>query len=181
LVPLNDNNNSRYKKIANVAPVNPQLSMKYILVSLLCTVIITASARSQQVINTTGATILSNTHIIEYSIGELAITTISAPNNYATQGVLQPYVKVINPTCNIINQAFQYFPSPTYDRLRLVGQYNWIDAYQVFAADGKLVRSLKFYNNEIDLTNLPTGVYFIRMLPGCNNNYKTIKILKTIQ
>jgi hypothetical protein len=140
-----------------------------------------SSAQSQQVINASGATISSNTHIVEYSIGELAIVTISEANNHATQGVLQPYVKVINPSCTIINQAFQFFPSPTFDRLQLVGQYNWIDAYQVFAADGKLVHSQKFYNNEINLTNLATGIYFIRMLPGCNNQYKTIKILKTIQ
>jgi hypothetical protein len=155
--------------------------MKYLLPTLLYLLLIASPAQSQQVINATGTTITNNSYIIEYSIGELAVTTISAPNNYATQGVLQPNVKVINPSCNIINQAFQFFPNPTYDRLRLVGQYNWIDAYQVFAADGKLIRSEKFYNNEINLTNLATGIYFIRMLPGCDNQYKTIKIYKSIQ
>jgi hypothetical protein len=136
-------------------------------------------ASAQQLVNTTGNTINSADYAIEYSVGEIAVTTISAPNNSVTQGLLQPYLKIINPACNIINQPFQYFPSPTYDKLRLVGQNNWIDAYQVFAADGKLLRSVKFYNNEIDLSSLPGGIYFVRLLPGCDNNYKTLKIFKS--
>lgn len=134
---------------------------------------------SQTVINTTGQTIQSPGYIIEYSIGEIAITTYAGANNVLTQGVLQPNIKVINPDCALINAPFQYFPNPSYDKLRLVGQYNWINAYQVFAADGKLVRNQKFYNNEIDLSNLSSGIYFVRMLPGCDNNYKTIKIFKS--
>lgn len=136
-------------------------------------------ASAQQVVNTSGNTIKSADYSIEYSVGEIAITTFSSANNFITQGLLQPSLKIINPDCSIINQSFQYFPSPTYDKLRLVGQSNWIDAYQVFATDGKLVRSVKFYNNEIDLSNLAGGIYFVRLLPGCDNNYKTLKIFKS--
>lgn len=153
--------------------------MKFITALFTCIVFSAFTASAQQVINSTGQTISTSNFVIEYSVGELAITTISGTANHATQGLLQPNIKVINPDCAVINQPFQYFPSPTYDKLRLVGQNNWIDAYQVFAADGKLVRSLKFYNNEIDLSNLAAGIYFIRMLPGCDNKYKTIKIFKT--
>lgn len=153
--------------------------MKFITSLFTCILFSAFTASAQQVINSTGQTISTSNFVIEYSVGELAITTISGTANHATQGLLQPNIKVINPDCAVINQPFQYFPSPTYDKLRLVGQNNWIDAYQVFAADGKLVRSLKFYNNEIDLSNLAAGIYFIRMLPGCDNKYKTIKIFKT--
>ncbi len=153
--------------------------MKFITALFTCILFSAFTARAQQVINSTGQTISTSNFVIEYSVGEMAITTISGTANHATQGLLQPNIKVINPDCAVINQPFQYFPSPTYDKLRLVGQNNWIDAYQVFAADGKLVRSLKFYNNEIDLSNLAAGIYFIRMLPGCDNKYKTIKIFKT--
>lgn len=153
--------------------------MKFITALFTCILFSAFTAGAQQVINSTGQTIHTSNFVIEYSVGELAISTISGTANHATQGLLQPNIKVINPDCAVINQPFQYFPSPTYDKLRLVGQNNWIDAYQVFAADGKLVRSLKFYNNEIDLSNLAAGIYFIRMLPGCDNKYKTIKIFKT--
>ena len=153
------------------------LKLRLSLFAISCVVF--SVACGQSVINSTGQTILSSQYIIEYSVGEMAIATITAPANYATQGLLQPSIKVVNPNCSIINQPFQYFPSPTYDKLRLVGRNNWIDAYQVFAADGKLVRSQKFYNNEIDLSNLASGIYFVRMLPGCDDNYKTIKIFKS--
>jgi Secretion system C-terminal sorting domain len=153
--------------------------MKCIITLFTCILFAVTNAGAQQVLNTTGSTISTNNFVIEYAVGEIAITTISAPSNHVTQGLLQPNIKISNPDCAVINQPFQYFPSPTYDKLRLVGQNNWIDAYQVFAADGKLVRSVKFYNNEIDLSNLAAGIYFIRMLPGCDNRYKTIKIFKT--
>jgi hypothetical protein len=154
--------------------------VKYILFcTLFLSLVISNTISAQQVVNTTGTTIKNATHIFEYSIGEIAITTLTGPANTITQGLLQPNLKIINPDCAIINQPFQYFPSPTYDKLRLVGQNNWIDAYQVFAADGKLMRYSKFYNNEIDLSNLAAGVYFVRMLPGCDNNYKTLKIFKS--
>lgn len=134
----------------------------------------------QTVFNTAGKTIQSTEYIIEYSVGELAaITTINSTDNIITQGVLQPNVKVINPVCAVINGPFQYMANPSYDKIRLVGQHNWINSYQIFAADGKLIRSQNFYNNEVDLSNLSNGIYFIRMLPGCDGNYKTIKIFKS--
>lgn len=154
--------------------------MRFTLCLGFCTVFFINAINAQQIVNTTGNTISNGSYIFEYSVGELAaITTLTGTDNNVTQGVLQPNVKVINPVCSVINGPFQYIASPAYDKIRLVGQYNWIDSYQIFAADGKLVRSTNFYNNEIDLSNLSNGVYFIRMLPGCDGNYKTIKIFKS--
>lgn len=150
------------------------------LVPLTICIFTQLSLKSQQILNATGATISNSNYVIEYSIGEMtAVETMQGTSNFITQGLLQPNIKIINPDCAIINQPFQYIASPTSDIIRLVGQNNWIDAYQIFAADGKLVRQLQFYNNQIDFSNLAAGIYFIRMLPGCDNKYKTIKIFKS--
>lgn len=134
---------------------------------------------AQSVVNAGGQTINSNDYVLEYSIGEVTITTLTTTDNTVTQGLLQPNIKVINPGCNIINDVIQYFSSPTSDILRVLGRHDWIDAYQIFTADGKLARKEKFFNNYFDLRNLAAGVYFIRLLPGCDNQFKTLKILKT--
>lgn len=153
--------------------------MKFIRVSVLLLCCIAGNKLfSQTLVNTTGSTIRSNDHIIEYSIGEIGIATFTGNGNIVTQGLLQPSVKIIDPACEIINDTVQYFPTPTQNILSVVTRLDWITAYHIYAADGKLVRNAFFINNQIDMSNLPGGVYFIRLLPGCNNNYRVLKVMK---
>lgn len=144
-------------------------------VSLLLTVL---TASSQTVVNAGGSTIANASTVLEYSIGEIAITTLTGTNNQATQGLLQPKLKVIDPSCEIINSELLSFENPTRDKVRLVGRYDWISDYQIYAADGKLIAYSRFANNYIELSRLPAAVYFIRLFPGCNGNYKVIKVVK---
>jgi hypothetical protein len=134
--------------------------------------------QSQSLVNTTGNTIVSNSYQIEYSVGEISITTLAGSSNFITQGLLQPTLKVINPDCQIINEPLQNFPNPTRDKLRLVGQFDWITGYHIYAADGKLVRVASFINNYIDISNLPAATYFIKLYPACDNKYKVLKVVK---
>lgn len=135
-------------------------------------------AQSQTVVNATGNTINDNSYLIEYSIGEISITTITGAQSNISQGVLQPNIKVLNPGCSFINDTFSFFPNPTRDKIRLVGRYNWINSYIVYAADGKLISKSSFYNNYIDLSRVAAGLYFIQLLPECDGKSKTLKILK---
>lgn len=143
---------------------------------LLCSYI----APCQQVVNSTGSTVNDNLYSIEYSIGEIAITTLTAPSNanFTTQGLLQPSVKVINPRCEIINDTINWFPNPTQDILRIVARQDWITAYRIYAADGKLVRVAPFFNNQINMRNLPGGAYFIKLYPGCGDKLRILKVVK---
>jgi len=63
---------------------------------LLCLSFISVSfitTSGQTLVNSTGNTIKNNFYYFEYSVGEIAITTISNSSNNATQGLLQPTVK----------------------------------------------------------------------------------------
>ena len=133
---------------------------------------------SQTLINTTGSTIANNNYIIEYSIGEIGITTIASTNNDATQGLLQPLRKVQNPECVIVNDIIQYFPNPAQDIIRIVGRHDWIKSYNIYQSDGKLVMQSNYYNNQINVSRLASGVYLVVLYPGCDGNFKTLKILK---
>ena len=133
---------------------------------------------AQSVINSTGASLKDGSYQIEYSIGEISITTLSAGSNFITQGLLQPQVKYLNPQCEIINAPIQTFPNPTRDKFRMVGQFDWITGYHIYAADGKLVRIASFYNNYINLSNLPAATYFIKLYPACDNKFKVLKVVK---
>lgn len=144
----------------------------------LCCFLICFSAVGQTVVNTTGNTVTKNGFTFEYSVGEVAVTTLIGTQNELTQGVLQPNLKIINPGCEIVNGSLLSFENPTGDKVRIVGRYDWISDYEIYAADGKLVRLARFQNNYIDLQYLPSAVYFIRLLPGCDGKYRTLKIVK---
>jgi hypothetical protein len=133
---------------------------------------------AQSLVNSTGATISGSGFNVEYSIGEISITTLSATSNYGTQGLLQPSVKAVNPACEIVNDVLQYFPNPTINKIRIVGRHDWITHYMIYAADGKLVAQQPFVNNYIDLTRYSAGLYLVRLLPGCDGQFKTLKIVK---
>lgn len=137
-----------------------------------------SSLNAQSLVNSTGATISGGGFNVEYSIGEISIITLSATSNYATQGLLQPSVKAVNPACAIVNDVFQFFPNPTPNKIRIVGRHDWITHYVIYAADGKLVAKQPFVNNYIDLTRYASGLYLIQLLPGCDGQFKTLKIVK---
>ena len=149
------------------------------LFSLIC-IFLFQSAFSQQLVNTSGNTISADGYIFEYSVGEISITTLAAPSNvyFITQGLLQPNIKIIDPACEIVTDTINCFPNPTQNILSVVSKLNWITAYQIYTADGKLIRSAPFLNNQINMYNLPGGAYFIKLLPGCNDKFRILKVIK---
>ena len=150
--------------------------VSYLVIYLL--IFVTFHSYSQKLVNASGNTISNNNFIVEYSIGEIGITTLSASANIITQGLLQPSLKIPNPGCGYINDTIQYFPNPTRDKIRIVGRYNWIHSFIIYATDGKLVGNRSYFNNHIDVSHLAAGIYLVVLYPGCEGKFKTLKILK---
>ena len=138
------------------------------------------TAIGQTVVNSTGNTLKDNSYYFEYSVGEISITTLAGTTNNVTQGLLQPNIKKVPPPCDFLDEKVLSFENPTRNMVRLVGRYDWITNYKVYAADGKLVKEGRFYNNVIDLTKFPAAVYFIKLYPGCNDDYKVLKVVKQL-
>ena len=61
----------------------------FIIIALIFTSTCFAQQSSPEVVNSTGSSITDGTLVLEYSIGEIAITTISSGDNFLTQGFLQ--------------------------------------------------------------------------------------------
>ncbi|HLG41460.1 MAG TPA: T9SS type A sorting domain-containing protein [Chitinophagaceae bacterium] len=151
-----------------------------VLCTWLCCTFFFCDASAQKLVNTTGTTVNDNNYIIEYSVGEIATTTLTQAGNtnFITQGLLQPNIKIINPDCNIVNDTINCFPNPVEKMLSVVGRLDWITSYRIYAADGKLVRVAPFINNQINMYNLPGGAYFIKLYPGCNDKFRVLKVIK---
>ena len=155
-------------------------TLTYRVICLLLTFNIINHLPAQTLINTTGNTVKDNSYYFEYSIGEISISTLTGPSDIITQGLLQPNIKRIPPPCDFLDEKVLSFENPTTNILRVVGRYDWITDFKVFAADGKLVKEGRFFNNVIDLTKFPAGIYFIKLFPGCNNDYRVLKVLKQL-
>ncbi len=79
--------------------------MKCLSVLILLVLLNPASSVCQSVINSTGTSVQGSSVNFEYSIGEIAITTLSSTNNKITQGLLQPLI--VFKDCNFL----QFIPS----------------------------------------------------------------------
>ena len=72
--------------------------------------------------------------------------------------------------------TFTIYPNPVSDRLYV--KYNdtvKINEYHIVSILGKLVQKGELIDNQIDVTSIPNGIYFITFYS--NSTYKTEKIV----
>jgi gliding motility-associated-like protein len=94
---------------------NTCLRRLYIFAGFAC-IFFTQAVSGQQLVNATGNTIADNNISIEYSIGEIAIQTLSTNGSYITQGLLQPIVHFGADPCSMLDLVPSAF-SPNQDGL----------------------------------------------------------------
>ena len=153
---------------------------------LFCSTLLTlsqislAQKISNQVINSTGGVGNVGNLVFTYAVGEPITTTIGDNKNAATQGFLQPDIR-INTKVFIqelgIECDFIIFPNPTADRI-----YSKQDikdhTFDIFNDLGQLMGRFKTdSNNAIDVSNFAVGHYFIRL--ACDETHsKIVKFIK---
>ncbi|HVG17303.1 MAG TPA: gliding motility-associated C-terminal domain-containing protein [Chitinophagaceae bacterium] len=125
---------------------------------------------SQSLLNSTGTTLHTGAVSVEYSIGEIGITTLSGSLQYTTQGFHQPIIEFKD--CNLI----RFLPNaitPNNDNLNdCFGVKNWPTTssfeLSIFNRGGELVfktsNPLECWNGEFRNHLQPSGtfVYLIK-------------------
>jgi hypothetical protein len=145
--------------------------------------LLSISSYSQSLIGVGGISISNSEISFDCSVGEISFQSME---NITTgekwifgTGVIQPAIKMSEPDAAVINDVLEYFPNPTRDILFLNPKYDWITGYRIYKASGSLVESnTTLYNNQINMASLAPGVYFIKLLPGYNSKYRTLKVIK---
>ena len=155
---------------------------------VLCAVFLLAfgltGLQAQEAVSTTGGDATGSGGTIAYSAGQVVYTLNTGTNGSVAQGVQQPYeisiVTGIEEAVEIMLIVTAY-PNPTSDYLLLKAENDKFKDYyfQLFDLNGKLFQSNKLegYETEIDMSNLSSGAYFLRIFDQ-NKEIKTFKIFK---
>lgn len=123
-----------------------------------------------QSLSSTNSGAVSNNNLI-YSVGEVFVIPIN-PND-ASSGLIGAISRIEFTSLSIneieFNQNVKFYPNPTSNSVFLELENEIIKEIYIFDLSGKLVITLKNVNNQIDLSNLQTGTYFIKTI---NRNEK---------
>ena len=142
-----------------------------LFISLACGVT-HAQTIGGQVIQVTGNSISNGTHMLDYSIGEIATATISSPSNYLTQGLLQS--TLVSVSTGILPSTSSYielYPNPSMQAEGFkVNTTEIIEKVTVMNSVGQVEH---FYSNDIK----PTFKGLLIVSVKTNEGYYTSKIV----
>jgi len=160
------------------------------LTLLILTILGGTTLRAQMItpliLSSAGNSNQTNTMTIEWTLGELSITTISGPTTMITQGFHQPRY-VITALDEILETLgkINVYPNPTTDIVYMEMAFDKIISVQVGLTDlnGKLLFKKKYVgqnmHESVSFGNLPNGSYIMNFILEDNNSKQTFKILKT--
>ncbi len=154
------------------------------LIAALLSGLALTTLQAQEVKPASGGDASGNGGSVSYSVGQVTYTTNTGTNGSVSQGVQQPYE--ISTVTGIeeakgINLSCSAYPNPATDYLMLKIENYTIDKlfFQLYSTNGKLIENTKLTGSEtkIDMSNLNTAVYFLKII----QNNKEVKIFKIIK
>jgi hypothetical protein len=133
---------------------------------------------AQTLISPGGATVANASMSVSYSIGEIAITTLSDFEDAYTQGFQQPtFTKPVDECLPGAINVVVLFPNPVKDVINLQGQFNCFIQYSILRG-GQAVKSGTFDGSPIDVSALTPGVYFLHLIGKQTQFSRIIKFIK---
>lgn len=139
-----------------------------------------------QVIGATGGSGSQGNYDVSWTVGELAVTTLSSVNNKATQGFHQPDACAVVSTWNLDLEAlsFEVFPNPTASNLTIkyddLGTYNLrLGVFDVLG--NPIILSLPLNEpggTTIDTNLWPAGVYFLQIMDNLTKSTAVVRVIR---
>jgi hypothetical protein len=146
-----------------------------------------AQSASPEIIGSAGDHSISSSGAVSWTIGEPVTDSYYGTNNIITKGFHQPkIISVISVPDINLEQSVYLYPNPVINNLTLdftkmqAGKYD-IDIYDVA---GQIVKNLivtignEEQQENIDLTELTDGLYFIRIINEIAEKNKIFRIIK---
>jgi hypothetical protein len=116
-------------------------------------------------------------------MGQVVYTTNTGTNGSVAKGVQQPYeIFTLGIKETELNISLLIFPNPTTANLTLqISDYkNEKLSYQLYDIQGRLLNNgqIVAQQTNIEMTSLPTAIYFINVVNQENQKVQSFKIIK---
>jgi len=147
------------------------------LIALSFARMIAAQNLSPTVVNSSGGVISNSSNSLEWSLGELAVSTLTSTNNLLTQGFLQPTTTIVGTEAPFDESRFSAFPNPVSDWLNLQTDIPEIETVQVHDISGRLVLQSTFQPS-LDVHQLISGMYIVSLFNDQTQFLHSFKINK---
>ena len=143
---------------------------------------IAAIASSQEVVVVQGDSYSNQEVNLDFTIGEVVISTETDGFSYITQGYHQTRWNLVGLEDFAPTLEASIFPNPTQDRLNIKTRSFQNVIYELYDGQGRLVmqESLMAEVSTIEVGHLAVGSYSI-ILKNANRNLKTFKLIKQQQ
>jgi hypothetical protein len=150
-----------------------------IIIMLLCALHVQGQ---QQVVSSAGNFHANASGSISWTLGELAVETLSTANNILTQGFQQSRLTVTGMgDIAILDYEIVVFPNPASDHIiiRTDKEQHENLHYQLYDLSGKIILQNKILETEttIPVNHLKSAVYLLRIIEG-NRQVRAFKVVK---
>lgn len=154
----------------------------------LCTITCFSQNISSSVLSSQGGSQIVNSMVIDWTLGEIFIETLSFNEKKLTQGFHQPIVSLANKSILADNPFFDIdivvSPNPTTNIItaHVLSKDISIFKYILYDMTGKLLKIKNSLSDSsdvsIDVFDIPTGIYMLHVSEINGPTFKSFKIIK---
>lgn len=119
--------------------------------------------------------------VLEVSVGEMGIQSLSSGNLLLTQGVLQPHITSSVGIENhyLTEHVMRVYPNPTADAIRIELDSDQAYQGQILDAGGRLAVSFSVQNSaDFDVSYLSAGTYLLVLTDEDRDSRFTVRFVK---
>ena len=151
---------------------------------VVCTTILgKAQSLSPEVISTAGGKMQTATISLDWTLGETAVSRWNTAGGFTTEGFHQPVLQIsLLPEYN--SPKVSIAPNPVQSTLNILVKEASQKALfaQLLDVQGHVLvqrTNLGLGNTELNLSNLPSGIYFLQVLQQNGKILEAFKVVKT--
>jgi hypothetical protein len=134
-----------------------------------------------QTLGSAGGNSSNSNASLDWSLGQVAVSTLVSSEAILTQGLLQENLLITRIGLHSEKLAdVSVYPNPTAGNLMVVMSENKPLTYSITDLDGKLLLKGRFSDiqNTLDISGLPAGEYFLNISEKTAQNVNSYKIVK---
>lgn len=133
---------------------------------------------AQEIVATAGETLQSSTTTLDFTLGQLAITTETSSSVIITQGFHQSFEAIVEALA-IAEEAVvvSTYPNPTRDFLTIASENDQEINYRIYSLMGSKVTTGKFkQHTQLNIEKFAKGTYQLLLTNAQNQLIQTFKI-----